>query len=89
MEVQSMAKNLPRMMDARFSFQTNPDAEGDFVQFFIRLFLRDGRLVSAYDLYAENGNVEGLEPETLEAMKAALELVKGRVKKQELHEQKE
>ena len=84
-----MAKAQPlRLMDARYCFQTNLDTHGEYQQFFVRASKRNGQLAITFDLYgAEGGGIEGLDASLLDAIKAAIEMVKGRVKADELSEQ--
>lgn len=79
----------PRMIEATFRFQAPPPGGGeDVAQFDVRLFLRDGKLRVAIDLHgADNGIVEDLDVSVFDAVRSAIETVKGRVKAAELHEQ--
>lgn len=84
-----MAKTaqLIRLMDVRWCFQTVPDRDGRYKQFYVRASKADGKAVITFDLYGPEGDLEGLQPELLDAIKAAIEMVRGRVKAEELTEQ--
>lgn len=86
-----MGRKAPRLIEGRFTFQTGTsNRDDDVVQFDVRLFLRDQKLRVSFDIHgAEGPAVEDLDPALLEAIKAAIDLVKGRVKVSELHEQVE
>lgn len=86
-----MPAQRPRMIEARFVFQTAPSGtDDDYCQFAIAVFLRDGELRLAFDLHgAAEGAVENVDINVATAILSAVELVKGKVKAQELREQVE
>ena len=89
-EVTRVKAKTPRMIEARFTFQTVPEGtDPEVVQFEIRTFLRDGKLRTSIDIHGGGDGLEDLDPSVLGAMEAAIETVKGRVKASELYEQVE
>ena len=72
------------MMDLRICFQTQPDEDGHYRQFYIRVFKRKGQLKMALDVGPDD---EAIGQGVVEQVNQAFEMAKGRVKVEELDEQ--
>lgn len=79
-----------RFIEGRFVFQVaSDDGDPDHAQFSIAIFLRDGKIRTAFDINNDAPGVENIDVHVAEAILAAAEMVKGKIKPGELHEQTE
>lgn len=86
-----MAAQKPRLIEVRYVYQTEPMGPNkEYAQFAVKAYRRGDALRVAFDLHGVDGDVvENVDVAVAEAIRAAAEMVRGRVKVQELHEQTE
>ena len=86
-----MAASKLRLIEVRYVYQTMPAGrDKELSQFAIRAYRRGESLRIAFDLHGVAGDVmENIDVAVADAIRAAAEIVKGKVKVNELHEQTE